>query len=44
LKALPEPYKWGVENGVMAEIKGYGSYEEVYNASVSSFLSVLSGI
>jgi len=43
LKALPEPYKWGVDNGVMAEIKGYGSYEEVYNASVGSFLSILAG-
>jgi hypothetical protein len=36
LKALPEPYAWGVKNGVMDEIKGYGSYDEVYNASVSS--------
>lgn len=35
LKALPEPYAWGVKNGVMDEVKGYGSYEEVYNASVS---------
>ena len=35
LKALPEPYAWGVKNGIMDDVKGYGSYEEVYNASVS---------
>lgn len=35
LKALEDPYAWGVKNGVMDQVKGYGSYEEVYNASVS---------
>jgi hypothetical protein len=44
LKALEEPYSWGVKNGVMDEVKGYGSYDEVYNASVSyPFLSLLYG-
>lgn len=36
LKALDEPYAWGVKNGVMDEVKGYGSYDEVYNAPVST--------
>ena len=36
LKALDEPFNWGLTNGVMDNVKGYGSYDEVYNDPVST--------
>jgi hypothetical protein len=35
LKASEDASKWGVENGSLEGVKGYGSYEEVYNDPVS---------
>jgi hypothetical protein len=36
LKALDAPFNWGLTNGVMDKVKGYGSYDEVYNDPVSA--------
>lgn len=36
LKTLDEPFNWGLTNGVMDKVKGYGSYDEVYNDPVSA--------
>jgi hypothetical protein len=35
LKAAKAPFSWGVEQGVLAETKAYGSYAEVCNDPVS---------
>lgn len=34
LKESKDDSQWGVENGVLDGVKGYGSYEEVYNDPV----------
>jgi len=39
LKESKDDSQWGVENGVLDGVKGYGSYEEVYNDPVRDFLS-----